>query len=165
MPLTPEELAKLVTDYREDSEGGHTRLRQDFRIYHDQTELSLVLFRDGLTSLRSRIELLERTPPDVTKLHFSTPVVVSIVFVVVTVVGSAYGISNRVTGRLDAFTARMDKQVEDDKLERQNTAKLLEERYMRSEKQFENFGRQIELLKYEQQRLREDVTKAKGTLR
>ena len=165
VPLTPEELAKLVDGYRTDADDAHARLRADFRILHEQTDMSLMLMRDGQTALRGRVDLIERTPPDVGKLRFSTSVVVSIVIVTVSLVGGGYGLSNRVLNRIDAFQARMDRQAAEDKTERASAAKTSEERYLRSERQFEAFGRQMELMKYEQQRLREDVTKKNGSTR
>ena len=158
MPLTPEELARLVTEYRTDADEGHTRLRSDFRVYHDQTETSLVLLRDGLNTLRGRVDLIERTPQDVTKLRFSTGVVVSIVFLTASIVGSSYGFSAFVTGKIEALSKRMDEQAA-------AAAKLAEERDSARQRSIDAIARQVELLKYEQQRLREDVTKPKGSSR
>jgi len=153
MPLTPEELARLVDEYREEMEAGHARLRGDFRTYHDQTELTLVLMRDGLNTVRGRVDLMERTPQDVAKLHFSSRLVVTIVAVTGSLMITAIGVSNRVTGRIDALTARMEEQ-----------SRLQDERNVRAEKSIDALTRQMELLKYEQQRLREDVT-GKGVKR
>jgi hypothetical protein len=153
MPLTPEELAKLVNDYRTETEDGHARLRTDFRTYHDQTELTLVLMRDGLNTVRGRVDLMERTPQDVAKLHFSSRIVVAIVAVTGSLMITAIGVSNRVTGRIDALSARMEEQ-----------SRLQDERNVRAEKSIDALTRQMELLKYEQQRLREDVT-GKGAKR
>lgn len=156
MPLTPEELARLVTEYRTEADEGHSRLRADFRTYHDQTEMTLVLMRDGMNTLRGRVDLLERTPPDVAKLRFSTGIVVSIVVVTASIVGSGYGFSAFITGKIDALSKRMDEQaIAKDKIS--------EERAAAAQRSIDALTRQMELLKYEQQRLREDVTKAKGS--
>lgn len=165
MPLTPEELATIVTDYRRECDDGHARIRVDFRTYHDQTDTSLVLLRDGLNTLRSRVELIERTPPDVTKLRFSTGVVVSIIAVTLSIAGTGYGVGHLVMGRIDALSARMDENTTQQKQERESTAKLLEERSQVSQRSIDALTRQMELLKYEQQRLREDVTGTKGAKR
>jgi polyhydroxyalkanoate synthesis regulator phasin len=155
MPFTPEELAKLVNEYRTESDDGHERLRKDFRIYHDQTETTLILLRDGVNTLRGRVELLERTPPDVAKLRFSTGVVASLVLLTASVVGAGYGFGSLVSGKIDVLSKRIDDQAA-------SAAKLTEERSAAAQRSIDALTRQMELLKYEQQRLREDVTKTKG---
>jgi len=140
---------------------GHKRLRT--RIEQLETQADAL---DGVqNTILTRVEVLERTPPDVTKLRFSTGVVVSIVFVTVSMVGGAYGISNRVMNRIDALASEMTRQAEDDKKDRANLARLNDERNDRYGKSLDTLTRQVELLKYEQQRLREDVTKKNGSTR
>lgn len=158
MPWTSDELAKLVDSYRTEAEDAHARLRSDFRTHHDQTDTSLVLLRDGLNTLRGRVDLLERTPPDVAKLRFSTGVVASIILATASVVGAGYGFGAMVTGRIDALSKRLDEQAA-------NASKLMEERAAVAQRSIDALTRQMELLKYEQQRLREDVTKQKGSTR
>ncbi len=159
MPFTPDELAKLVNEYRTEAEDGHERLRKDFRTYHDQTETTLLLLRDGLNTVRGRVDLLERTPPDVTKLRFSTGVVVSIIVVTASVVGAGYGFSSLVASKIDTLSKRLDEQAA-------SAAKLTEERSAAAQRSIDALTRQMELLKYEQQRLREDVTgKPKRSIR
>lgn len=152
MPWTSDELAKLVDSYRTEAEDAHARLRADFRTHHDQTDTSLVLLRDGLNTLRSRVEIMERTPTDVMKLRFSTGIVVSIIAVTASVVGAGYGFSSLVSGKIDALSKRMDEQAA-------TTARVYDERSAAAQRSIDSLVRQVELLKYEQQRLREDVTK------
>lgn len=149
-----------LDDLGRECQSGHKRLRTRLEELEKQADD----VGEHHRSLVGRVDVLERTPPDAMKLRFSTGVVVSIIAVTVSVVGAAYGISNRVLNRIDTFEARMDRQAIDDKAERANAAKTSDERYGRAEKQFDTLARQVELLKYEQQRLREDVTK-KGTTR
>jgi len=130
----------------------------------NELEAQADAFEEKIKVLSAHIEEVASAPVESTKLRFSTGVMVSIVAVTISVVGAAYGISNRVLNRIDTFEARMDRQAADDKAERASAAKTAEERYQRAEKQFDTFGRQMELLKYEQQRLREDVT-GKGVKR
>lgn len=165
MPLTVEELANLVDGYRTEADAAHTRIRGDFKTYHEQTETTLMLMRDGANVLRGRVELLERTPPDVAKLRFSTGVVASIVAVTLSIAGTGYGVGHLVMGRIDALSARMDESTAQQKQERDSTAKLLEERSQAAQRSIDALTRQMELLKYEQQRLREDVTKKTGSTR
>jgi len=153
MPFSPDELAKLVNDYRTESEEGHGRLRGDFKLYHDQTETTLMLMRDAANTLRGRVDLIERTPQDVMKLRFSTGVVLSLVFFVASAVGSAYGFSSFIGGKVDTMSRRMDEQSA-------AQAKASEERAASAQRSLDALSRRVELQGYELQRLREDVTKA-----
>jgi hypothetical protein len=150
-----------LDDLGRECQSGHKRLRTRLEELEKQADER----DEHQRELAGRIDIIERTPPDVTKLRFSTGVVVSIVVVTISIVGTGYGVGNMVMSRIGAFEARMDRQSDEDKTERANVEKRLEERYLRSEKQFEAFGRQMELMKYEQQRLREDVTKKNGSTR
>jgi len=156
MPLTPEELARLVTEYRTDADDGHTRLRTDFRVYHEQTEMSLVLLRDGLNTVRARVDLIEKTPTDVMKLRFSTGVVVAIGMAIAGVVGSGYGFSALVSGKIDTLSKRIDDQSA-------AQSKVDQERSAAAQRSIDALTRRVELQGYELQRLREDVTKSKGS--
>jgi len=150
-----------LDDLGRECQSGHKRLRTRLEELEKQADESAEHHR----ALAGRVDLIERTPPDVRKLSWPSGIVVAIITITISVVGAAYGISNRVLNRIDKFEARMDQQAEEDKKERAGAAKTAEERYLRSEKQFEAFGRQMELMKYEQQRLREDVTKKNGSTR
>jgi hypothetical protein len=86
---------------------------------------------------------------------------VSIVVLTASVVGGAW----RVTVKIDSLGTEMTRQSEDDKKDRASLAKLYDERNGRYEKSLDSLTRQVELLKYEQQRLREDVTKKNGSTR
>ena len=141
------------------------RGHRDLRKTTNELEAQADAFDHDLKTLTSHVADVAAAPVESTKIRFSTGVMVSIVAVTISVVGAAYGISNRVLSRIDTFEARMDRQADEDKAERAQTAKTSEERYMRSEMQFDAFGRQMELMKYEQQRLREDVTKKSGSTR
>lgn len=102
--------------------------------------------------------MLLSPPVEATKLRFSMGVIVSIVFVTVSTVGAGYAFSSMVSSRIDGIAIRMDQQTEKQRVERENTSKLLDERYQTSKGAIDGLTRQMELLKYEQQRLREDVT-------
>ena len=141
------------------------RGHRDLRKATNELEAQADALEHDLNALTAHVAEVAAAPVESTKIRFSTGVMVSIVAVTVSVVGAAYGISNRVLNRIDTFEARMDRQATEDKDERARAAKTSEERYMRSEKQFDTFGRQIELMKYEQQRLREDMTKKNGSSR
>lgn len=145
-----ERLDEVGLEYRTGHKAHRTRIEQ---LEHNF---------DALTNELKTLATAVAAPVEATKLRFSPQVLMAIFLMTASLVGGAYGISNRVMNRLDAFEDRIDRQADSDKAERANTAKLLEERYLRSEKQFEAFGRQMELMKYEQQRLREDVTKRSG---
>ncbi len=148
-----ERLEEVGLEYRTGHKAHRTRI--------EQLEHNVDALADDVKALTVRLD----APVEATKLRFSPQVLIAICLMTVSLVGGAYGVSNRVMNRLDAFEERINRQADSDKTERANTAKLLEERYMRSEKQFEAFGRQMELMKYEQQRLREDVTNKKGSSR
>jgi hypothetical protein len=134
------------------------RGHRDIRKSVNELEAQADAFDHDIKALSKHVDEVANAPVESTKIRFSTGVTVSIVAVTISLVGAAYGISNRVLNRIDAFESRMDRQSEQDKNERANLARTLDERYQRSEKQFDAFGRQMELMKYEQQRLREDVT-------
>lgn len=161
MPLSPEELAKLVNEYRAESDEGHTRLRTDLRALHDHTEMALATARSRTDLLENRIGTVADTPPQAARLQFSTGVVVAIISVTVSLMVTVIGVSNRVTNRIDALSTRMDEQSDKQKTDRDNAAKLSDERYAASQKSIDALTRQQEVLKYELQRLREDVTKGK----
>jgi hypothetical protein len=171
MSLTPEEtefedrrkhtMWERFEALEQECRRGHRDLRKSV----NELEAQADSFDKDLKALTVHVEDVAAAPVESTKIRFSTGVMVSIVAVTISLVGAAYGISNRVLNRIDTFEARMDRQATDDKAERASAAKTAEERYLRSEKQFDAFGRQMELMKYEQQRLREDVTKTKGSTR
>jgi hypothetical protein len=140
---------------------GHRELRKAT----NELEAQADSMEKDIATLSSRVNDVASAPVEATKLRFSPQVLAVIFTATISLVGGAYAVGNRVTSRIDTFEARIDRQADADKIERVNTAKLLEERYLRSEKQFEAFGRQMELMKYEQQRLREDVTKKNGSTR
>lgn len=145
MPLTPEELAKLVAEYQQQADAGHTRLRHDFREFHDRMDMALALQRGRIDLLDNQFKTMP--PPDVTKLRFSTGVVVSLLFFTASLVGAAYGFSAAVSGKIDTLSKQIDQR---------------DETYQKS---IDGLTRNMELLKYEQQRLREDVTKKGGSTR
>lgn len=165
MPPTPEEMDfeerrkqsiwERFDAFEQECRRGHKAIRDSFRKFEDENNDALGLMRDAHNALRGRVDLLERTNPDVTKLRFSTGVMVSIVVVTASVVGAGYGFSAMVTGRIDALSKRLDDQAA-------SAAKLTEERSAAAQRSIDALTRQMELLKYEQQRLREDVTKTKG---
>jgi hypothetical protein len=157
LPLTPEELAKVVAEYQDQCDAGHRRLRDDLRDLHDRTELAFGASRARVELLSNKIDTVAQTPPDVMKLRFSSGVVVSIIFVTMSAVGASYGISSRVTNRIDAMAASISEQSERDKLERAAIARLSDERNGRYERAIDTLTRQIEALKFEQQRLREAI--------
>lgn len=139
MPLTPEELAKLVAEYHDQVDAGHTRLRTDFRELHDRMEMAMAIQRGRIDLLDNQFK--NQPPPDVTKLRFSTGVVVSLLLFTASLVGAAYGFSALVSGKIDAL------------------AKQIDSRDVTYQRSIDGLTRNMELLKYEQQRLREDVTK------
>ncbi len=155
--MTPEELAHVVSEYQQQCDEGHTRLRGDFREFHDRTEMALALQRTKLELLTHQLETVSQANPDVMKLRFSSSVVASIVFVTVSLVGTGYAASSRVLNRIDVMSAKIGEQSEKDKVERANIAKLYDERNARYERSIDTLTRQVEALKYEQQRLREEL--------
>jgi len=140
------------------------RGHRDLRKTTNELEAQADAFEKDLKQLSIDVKELAAAPVEATKIRFSTGVIVAVIAATGSVVGAAYGISNRVMGRIDAFESRMDRQTEEDRRDRTNLAKLLDERNARSEKSIDALTRQMELLKYEQQRLREDVT-GKGAKR
>jgi len=134
------------------------RGHRDLRKTTNELEAQADALEKDLKQLATDVRELAAAPVEATKIRFSTGVMVAVVAATVSVVGAAYGIGNRVMGRIDTFESRMDRQSEDDKRDRASLAKLLDERNARSEKSIDSLARQVELLKYEQQRLREDVT-------
>lgn len=140
---------------------GHRALRQAI----NELEAQADAFDVAHKALSTDVGDLAKAPVEATKLRFSSAVIASVVFATFTVVGAGYGFSSMVTGRIDGLVSRMDQQTEKQRLERETTAKILDERYATSKSAIDGLTRQMELLKYEQQRLREDVTKPKGSLK
>lgn len=140
------------------------RGHRDLRKTTNELEAQADALEKDLKQVALDVKELSIAPIEATKIRFSTGVMVAVIAATISVVGAAYGIGNRVMGRIDAFESRMDHQSDEDKRDRANLAKLLDERNARAEKSIDSLVRQMELLKYEQQRLREDVTK-RGTPR
>lgn len=160
MPWTPDELATRIEEYRTEltkelehnrieADDGHTRLRRDFRAMHSETATSLELLRDSITNLRSRVELMEKTPPEVTKLRFPMSVVVAIILATASIVGTGYGFSSAVTNKIDAYAKQQDERAK--------------ERDAITQRAIDALTRRVELLQFEQAKMREDLTKATTT--
>ena len=140
---------------------GHRALRQTT----NELEAQADAFDIALKALAADVKELAAAPVEATKIRFSPGVLATVIGITITLVGSVYGIGNRVLNRIDSFEAQMNRQAEDDRKERANVSKINDERNSRTEKSIDALTRQMELLKYEQQRLREDVTKPKGSSR
>lgn len=136
------------------------RGHRDIRKSVSELEAQADAFDQSLKVLTAHVEDVKDAPIESTKIRFSTAVMVSIVVLTASVVGGAW----RVTTKIDTLGTDMARQSEIDKKERADLAKLYDERNVRYEKSLDSLVRQVELLKYEQQRLREDVTK-KGPTR
>jgi len=104
-----------------------------------------------IAALKVRVSAIEQGPVEATKIRFSSGVLVSVVLVTASVVGAGYGFSAVVTSKIDTLSKRLDDQAA-------SAAKLTEERSAAAQRSIDALTRQMELLKYEQQRLREDVT-------
>ncbi len=136
------------------------RGHRDIRKAVSELEAQADALDHDLKSLTAHVEDVKNAPVESTRVRFSTAVMVSIVVLTASVVGGAW----RVTSKIDSLGDQQARQADDDKKERASIAKLYDERNGRYEKSLDSLTRQVELLKYEQQRLREDVT-GKGAKR
>jgi hypothetical protein len=150
-----------LDDVSKECDAKHKRLGKRVDELEAQADSHVI----DIENLSTRTKALEDGPVEATKLRFSTGSVITIITATFILIGAGYGLKNSVVGRIDAMSVRLDQQAEQDKRERESTAKLLEERYLRSERQFDAFDKKLELMKYEQQRLREDMTRVKGSAR
>ena len=148
-------------DLDQECRRGHRALRQ----VTNELEAQADAFELALKELTADVKALSDAPVEATRLRLSPGVGIAIIAATITLCGSVYGIGNRVMNRIDSFEDRMNRQAEADKTDRVNSSKLEDERNSRTEKSIDALTRQMELLKYEQQRLREDVTKPKGQTR
>lgn len=135
------------------------RGHRDLRKCVNELEAQADALGVSLTHLAARVEDVKNAPVESTKIRFSTGVMVSIVIVTISVVGSAYGLSSSVNGEISRLGTAMNRQAEDDKKDRESLAKLYDERNLRTLGAIDTLTRQQKLLEYEMQRLREDVTK------
>ncbi len=103
---------------------GHKALRQGL----NEVEAQADTFDHDLKALTATVAESRTATVDINRARFSPAVVVSIIIVTVSIVGSAYGVGTMVMGRIDALSLRMDRAVEAQKLERENTTKLQDER-------------------------------------
>ena len=136
---------------------GHRDLRKSV----SELEAQADAFEHDLKSLNATVDRAASAPVEATRVRFSTGVLVVLVSLTVTLVGGGWKISTKI----DTIATEMYRLSEDDKRERASLAKLYDERNGRYEKSLDSMARQVELLKYEQQRLREDVTKKNGSSR
>lgn len=150
MPLTSEVVWQRAIQDDEKHDAAHARLRGSIGELQDNVaELAL-----SLAETRSQLAVFKATPVDVAKLRFTPSVVAMILSCCVTVAGgmwaSTYGLRSDVRDILTNIALQ---------------TKIQDERNTRAEKSIDMLARQVELLKYEQQRLREDVTNRKGSSR
>ena len=159
--LTPEDVAKDLVEARDEADSAHRRLRNDFREFEDRAYTSFTMLRDRIGTLETRVEGLSVSVvnPDVVKLRFSTPVMVAVIVASFTVASTGIATAKMVLGRIDDLSGRLALQQQQQAQERASTSKLLDERYQNSQSAINALTRQMELLKYEQQRLREDMVK------
>lgn len=149
MAITPEVVWQRAVQDDEKHDAAHDRLRGSMKEMQENTE-ALAL---SLAETRSQLAVFKATPVDVAKLRFTPPTVAMILSCCITVAGGMWASTYSLRSDVRNILTNMELQT-----------RLQDERNTRAEKSIDSLTRQVELLKYEQQRLREDVTK-KGSAR
>lgn len=149
MALTPDVIWQRAIQDDEKHDAAHARLRGSLVEVQENVE-TLAL---ALAETRSQLAVMKATPVDVAKLRFTPPTVAMILSCCITVAGGMWASTYSLRSDVRNILTNMELQT-----------RLQDERNTRAEKSIDSLTRQVELLKYEQQRLREDVTK-KGSSR
>jgi len=148
-------LMQLVQQNDEKHEDNHHRLRADLRTLAEQVDE----IETRQHTIMGRVAKLENAPPpDVTKLHFDTRVVVGIVLFAVSVFSANYASTYSLRSDVRDILTKMAQQ---DRLE-ESRAKLQEERSNTLRDAIESMKRRQELQQYELQGMKETILALKS---
>lgn len=145
--LTNDALQQMVEQHYETLEGGHHRLRTDQRSLDRRVEV----LEQAQAANSVHFAKIDNTPVAATSLSFTTPVVVAIVTLSLSLAGGLWGIY----GKLGSIDTRQETQVE---LERAST-KLNDERYLNTAKTVDTIDKKLELQRLKLESLTETVLK------
>lgn len=152
MVVTPEDLIKIVAEYREDSDDAHQRLRESLRGLSTTVESNFRHFEDQGNLLRasiSAVAIQASTPVDARKLVLTTPAIIAVVLGAVSVAASYWNLSTKLDAQQRA------KEASDKLWEVQMTA--LGGAVAEAKSTAADAKRQYELLRYDFQSLKETV--------
>ena len=152
MTMTPDDLTKLVSEYRAEADEAHGRLRTDLRLLEATVQSNFRHFDDQTRLVRAEIGQIaaaSNAPIDAMKLVMSTKSIVALCFGIVAIVASYWSLSAKIDAQQkDAVNDRRLQEVQ---------MKALGDAAADAKATAADAKRQYELLRYEFQSLKETV--------
>lgn len=142
-------LHQMLEQIDEKHSDAHKRLRQDLDRLEEQLNKGLETLREGRQANSARIEKLETSPVDATKLVLNSRVVVTLVIIALGIAASVWNLKSSIT----EIASKMD-----------NTYKLQELQNSQMNKSIDSMKQRQELQQYELQGVKDEIQGFKAML-
>lgn len=160
IPSSPDGLLMMIEQHDDKHSAAHRRLRGDIDRLETQLNAGLQSLRDGHRDNAANIETVSNRPVDAARIMLTPSVVATIVVASLSIAGGVWASNSGIRSDVRDIITKMEAQDRTATA----TARFQDAQTSSLRSAIDDLKRQMELLKYEQQRLREDVTK-KGTAR